>query len=108
MAQDDAVVGVAVGQLKLIIELQNELRAIEWAGAIGMHREVRHRLISEKIWYAFQLLKAFDGQRPVELPEKEKNAGVNGIGRFGRIAQQALVARDLAIAQIKSRRVVIA
>src|SRR4029453_12594622 len=60
MTQDDALVGVAVGQLKLIIELQNELRPIEWAGAIGVHREVRHGLIGEKIWYAFQLLKAFD------------------------------------------------
>src|SRR5206468_6405285 len=108
MAQDDAVVGVAVGQLKLIIELQDELHRIECTGAIGMHCEVRQRLISEKIWYAFQFLKAFDGQRPVKLPEKEKNAGVYGIGRFGRIVQQALVACDLTIAQIKSGRVVIA
>ena len=108
MAQDDAVVGVAVGQLKLIIELQNELRAIERTGAIGMHREVRHRLISEEIRRAVELLKPFHGQRPVEFPEKEKNAGVYGIGIFGWIAQQALVARDLTIAQIKSRRVVIA
>ena len=49
MAQDDAVVGVAVGQLKLIIELQDKLHRIERTGAIGMHCEVRHRLIGEEL-----------------------------------------------------------
>src|SRR5438477_4425926 len=50
MAQDDAVVSVAVGKLKLIVELQNELRWIQWTDAIGVHREVGHGLIGEEIW----------------------------------------------------------
>jgi hypothetical protein len=61
MAQDDVVIGVAVGKLKLIVQLQNELCRIQWTGAVTMHREVGHRLIGEKIWRATQVLKPFDG-----------------------------------------------
>src|SRR6266581_2413361 len=82
MAQDDALAGVAVGQLKLIIELQNELRRIQGTGGVGVHREVGHRLIGEEIWRSLQSLKPFHGQGPVEFLEREKDPCVYGIGGF--------------------------
>ncbi len=106
MAQSQSRPGVLIAINELIIQLQDILGGIKSTSSVLVHRQMRHRLVREKVRVAFDFEKSLDAQRPVELLEQEQNASIHRFFSFAGIAQEPGVTGKLTVGQIISGRIV--
>ena len=104
MTQNDIGSGVAIGKNELIVELKNKLCRIERAGSALMHGKMDESLVGEETRWSGQLSEALQGQRPIGLLGDQKHSGIDRISSLALAAQQALIARELTITQVKGGR----
>src|SRR5882724_11347062 len=79
MTQGQGRAGVSIGVNKLIVELKNKFHGIERPRAVGVHGQVRDRLVSKEIRFAFQLEKTIDPERPIEFFKQEQKTRIDRI-----------------------------
>src|SRR5438270_344813 len=105
MTQDERGIRMSILQQRLVIELKHVPGRVERTRTVFVHREMRHGLVGEEIWFAFHLQKTIDGEGPIEFVEQQESARIDRIAALRWIAQETFVTGKLAIGEIICGRV---